>query len=320
MLGDMLKPVAPALLALVLFPFVACGDDSATTSTSSSTTSSGPGATTGPSGSTTTGGATTSSGAGGMPPVDPCGDALLCEKFDDYPTVDSVTDGQEFGPWHAALKTPGSTMNLDGTHTVSGSKALHMRIESDVTAGGRLFADGDQPLFAGHPTHLYGRMMMYIDPNGPSVHWTFFGASGDADSTSPASGRRASYLMSSLPRDNVNTYSFVYGLSAADPDPYHDCWFQSRVAMPSTGWTCVSFDMDSTGRKLHMDNGASSPIADVDDHGMGCVGDVVPGDSAWYGPEVDQIYVGAWSFHDMVSPLEVWIDDLVVDTKPVPCP
>ena len=33
-----------------------------------------------------------------------------------------------------------------------------------------------------------------------------------------------------------------------------------------------------------------------------------------------QLYVGAWSFHDMVSPLDVWIDDLVVDTKPVACP
>jgi hypothetical protein len=252
--------------------------------------------------------------------TDPCETALFCEPFEGY-TETTLTDGQRFGPWRAALRTPGGAMDLDGTHTVSGDAALHMRIEAGTTAGGRLFTEGALPILAGNPTHIYGRMMMYIEPNGTSVHWTFFGASGDAEASSPVAGRRATYLISSLPRSGVNTYSFVDGLEASDPDPFHDCWFQSMEPMPSSRWTCIAFEMDGVGRHLRLTtDGAADPIMSLDDHGQGCVGDVVPGDSPWYGPEIDQLYVGAWSFHDMDAPLEVWIDDLIVDTSPVPCP
>jgi hypothetical protein len=249
---------------------------------------------------------------------DPCGSALFCETFDAYPGVAAITDKQKFGPWSAALKT-GASMALDGAHKVSGSSALHVHVDNAVTAGGRLFADGAQPFFATKPTHLYGRMMMYIDPNGTSVHWTFFGADGPADPTSPASGRSASYILSSLPKGGVNTYSFVYGLSQTAADGYHDCSSQSGTSMP-TAWACVSFEMDSVARKLRMyKDGAATPILSVDDHGNGCV-PPTPVTSPWYGPTVTQLFVGAWSFHAMNAPLDVWIDDLVIDTKPIACP
>ena len=80
-------------------------------------------------------------------------------------------------------------MNLDGLHKLSGNDALHVHIDNAVTAGGRLFADGAQPIFATKPTHVYGRMMMYIDPNGTSVHWTFFGVNGNAEPGSPVAGQ-----------------------------------------------------------------------------------------------------------------------------------
>jgi hypothetical protein len=160
---------------------------------------------------------------------------------------------------------------------------------------------------------------MYVDPNGTSVHWTFFGVNGMAEPSSPAVGRNASYILSSLPKQNVNTYSFVYGLSAQDPEPYHDCSQQSATAMPST-WACISFEMDSVARKLRMyKDGAVDPILAIDDHGKGCV-QPTPAADPWYGPAVTQLFVGAWSFHAMNAPLDVWLDDIVVDTKPVTCP
>jgi hypothetical protein len=249
-------------------------------------------------------------------PPDPCGAALFCEKFDNYAGVTAIANNQKLGPWHAALQT-GATMGLDGTHKVSGSSALHVHVDNMVTAGGRLFADGAQPIFASKPTHVYGRMMMYIDPNGTSIHWTFFGVDGDAQA--PATGRNASYIMSSLPRNGVNTYSFVYGLAATSTDGYHDCSSQSATSMPSA-WACVSFEMDSVARKLRMyKDTAQPPILSVDDHGTGCV-PPTPVTSPWYGPSITQLFVGAWSFHPMNAPLDVWVDDLVVDTKPVVCP
>jgi hypothetical protein len=254
-------------------------------------------------------------------PVDPCGSSLFCEKFDSYAGVTAVADKQKFGPWHAALAT-GATLALDGMHKVSGDSALHVHIDNAVTAGGRLFADGAQPIFASKPTHVYGRMMMYIDPNGTSIHWTFFGVNGDAEPSSPAVGRNAQYIMSSLPKNGVNTYSFVYGLAAigGDSDGYHDCSSQSGTSMPTAAWACVSFEMDSVARKLRMyKDGAATPILSVDDHGTGCVAPTSV-TSPWYGPAITQLFVGAWSFHPMNAPLDVWIDDLVVDTKPVTCP
>jgi hypothetical protein len=250
--------------------------------------------------------------------TDVCGDALFCEKFDGYADVSTIADKQKFGPWHAALNT-GASMNLDGAHKMSGNSALHVHIDTAVTAGGRLFSDGAQPIFATKPTHLYGRMMMYIDPNGTSVHWTFFGVNGMAEQSSPATGRNASYILSSLPKQGVNTYSFVYGLSALGNDGYHDCSQQSTTSMPST-WACISFELDSVARKLRMyKDGAATPILSIDDHGKGCVQPTAVTDP-WYGPAVTQLFVGAWSFHAMNAPLDVWVDDVVVDTKPVTCP
>jgi hypothetical protein len=265
------------------------------------------------------GGSGGASGGAGGSSADVCAGALFCEKFDDYAGVTSIADKQKFGPWHATLSTAGASMGLDGTHKISGSSALHVHIDNTVTAGGRLFADGAQPVFASKPTHIYGRMMMYIDPNGTSVHWTFFGVSGSAEPSSPATGRNAQYIMSSLPKAGVNTYSFVYGLQALGADGYHDCSSQAATAMPSA-WACVSFEMDSVARKLRMyKDGAADPILSIDDHGKGCVAPTVV-TSPWYGPAITQLFVGAWSFHAMNAPLDVWIDDLVVDTKPVACP
>ncbi len=314
-----------SLGACTLLGVLACGDD---TSNTGGTNSGGAGASPSTGGfgdgaggnGASDGGSPSTGGSGGEAPVDPCATALFCETFDDYAGVTDIVDDQEFGPWHASLNANGAQMNLDSAHTVSGASALHIHIDGAVEAGGRLFANGDHPLFADAPLHLYGRMMMYSDPNGPSVHWTFFGASGEADPSSPAAGRRATYLMSSLPKNNVNTYSFVYGLAPEGNDPFHDCYNQSDTSMPTGQWTCVEFEMDGAGRHLRMKlDGATAAAVSVDETGQGCVGDVVPDDSPWYGPAVDEIYVGAWSFHEMVSPLDVWIDDLVVDTKPVLC-
>ena len=247
----------------------------------------------------------------------PCDGVAFCEQFDDY-TETSLVDGQTFGPWRAALSESGATMDLDGTHTISGDAALHVVLDQGATSGGRLFTEGDVPLLADPPTHVYGRMMMYIAQNGTSIHWTFFGVQGGAEPASPQAGNYASYIMSSLPRDGVNTYSFVDGLDTGSG--YQDCWAQGMTEMPTDEWTCVAFEIDSLGRHLRMykDDGAD-PIVSVDETGQGCVAPT-PGDSTWWGPVIDQLFVGGWSFHDMDAPLELWIDDVIVDTAPVACP
>jgi len=254
----------------------------------------------------------------GEQPVDPCeSGTAFCEHFDDYDLDGEIVDQQTFGPWRAAVNGAGAAMDLDGTHTISGDRALHVLLDQGDESGGRLFTNGDIPLLSDTPTHVYGRMMMYIEQNGTSVHWTFFGVTGEAEPASPLAGNYASYIMSSLPRDGVNTYSFVDGLSGG-PD-FQDCSTQGMTEMPTGTWTCVSFEMDSLARHLRMwTDGNDEPIVAVDDHGNGCV-PPLPNDSTWWGPLIDTMFVGTWSFHPMNAPLEVWIDDLVVDTVPVAC-
>ena len=298
-----------------LFVLVSCGSDDATTA---ATTDAGATKTT----PLFDAGPATVVDAGTDAGVDPCGSALFCDKFEGYPSVTAIANAQKLGPWHAELSA-GATMVLDGTHTTSGASALHVHIDQGKTSGGRLLADGDQPIFAGTPTHLYGRMMMYIDPNGTSINWTFFGVNGKVAPGSAEAGRTATYAFSSLPVSNANSYAFVYGLSptgdAMNDSAFHDCYDHSTTPMPSA-WACVAFEIDSAARKLRMyKDGAAAPILSMDDHGQGCVAPTV-GTSPWYGPIVTQLYTGARSFHDMDAPLDVWIDDLVVDTKSISCP
>jgi hypothetical protein len=247
----------------------------------------------------------------------PCAE-LLCETFDGYSGVSAITNGQVFGPWRAAIPASGS-MTLDGTRTTSGARALHVHVDAASTGGGRLLAQSNLDLFANDPTHLYGRMMMYVNPGGTSAHWTFFGASGEADPNSPVAGRRAQYLMSSLSNGGQNTYAFVYGLQSQGADGYHDCSSRSSTSMPAS-WACISFDLDSVSRRLRLyKDGGTTPILSVDEHGTACVAPT-PIDAPWYGPVFSELYIGALSFDAMDSPLDVWIDDLVLDTKPVTCP
>ena len=251
----------------------------------------------------------------GPPPVT-CPATAFCEGFEDY-TETALVDGQTFGPWKAAVKLQ-ATMDLDGTHTTSGQRALHVRLEEGDKSGGRLLASDGVALLADSPTHVYGRMMMYTALGGTSVHWTFFGVSGPPEPSTPPPANYASYIMSSLPKDGVNMYSFVDGLGGGQD--YQDCSKRADVAMPVGQWSCVSFEMDSVARKLRMwVDGDPNPIVAVDEVGAACVAPL-PADSLWYGPLIDQLFVGAWSFHPMKAPLELWIDDLVVDTAPVACP
>ncbi len=209
-------------------------------------------------------------------------------------------------------------MGLDGAHKVSGSNALHVHIDNTVTAGGRLFADGDQPIFANKPTHVYGRMMMYIDPNGTSVHWTFFGVNGDAEPSSPAVGRNASYIMSSLPKSGVNTYSFVYGLQAQEATASTTARPRARRRCPRVGLHLLRDGLGGS-QAAHVQGRRGGPDP-VRRRSRQWLRRAHVGHLPWYGPAITQLFVGAWSFHAMNAPLDVWIDDLVVDTKPVACP
>ncbi|MBX7098627.1 MAG: hypothetical protein K1X89_13045, partial [Myxococcaceae bacterium] len=257
-----------------------------------------------PDGGRTDGG--TSDGGGG-------GSAKFCEVFETYATG-ALSGGATLGPWKVNVADSNGTVSIDGTHVVSGSKALKVHINNGASSGGQLRTKAS-PLFSPARPQLYGRFMMYLaNGAGTSQHWTMFGAAGTVPD-GPTMGHHATYLYSAFASSAKNSYGEVY----YDDQTAQDCWHTSNTLMPLDKWTCVAFSVDGPNKayRFWLD-GTSIPGLSVNTTGDGCVAH--PAATPWYGPNFDEFYIGALSFHPMTASLDLWIDDVVLDTSPVACP
>jgi hypothetical protein len=242
-----------------------------------------------------------------------CGTQPLCETFETLP-AGALANNAVIGGFKADVQT-GGTLAIDTTRAFSGTHSLKAHIDGGGQGGGRLWASGGA-LFAPTRRHLYGRFMMWNTNDSNSIHWTLFGASGVVPSPSPAAGHTTTYLFSAA--DDKKWMAVFY-----DNQTQQDCWNHASepipVAPPTDHWTCVAFeaDADAIHYRLSLDNRPITSFS-VNTTGQGCL--AVPGNTPWYGPSFDRFYLGAMSFHPMSGPLDVWFDDLVVDTAPVLCP
>ncbi|MBA3460855.1 MAG: hypothetical protein H0T46_12880 [Deltaproteobacteria bacterium] len=242
-----------------------------------------------------------------------CGTQKLCETFESLPTG-ALANNATVGAYRADVQTSG-TLAIDSTRAYSGTRSLKAHIDGGAKGGGRLWASGGA-LFAPTQRRIYGRFMMWNATDAQSVHWTLFGASGVVPAPSPAAGHTTTYLFSAA--DDKKWMAVFY-----DNQTQQDCWNRASepipVATPTDHWTCVAFeaDADAIRYRLSLDGRAITSFS-VDTTGQGCLnaGATTP----WYGPSFDRFYLGAMSFHNMSGPLDVWFDDLVVDTAPVVCP
>jgi hypothetical protein len=242
-----------------------------------------------------------------------CGTALLCETFDEY-DAGALTNGATLGPWKVNIQDSSASADVSTMRSTSGAQAFHVHIDQNASSGAQLKTRASIPLFASTRTQLYGRFMMYLGPDGTSIHWTMWGASGTVPQGTTSAGATATYLFSAFNLNNVNEFSEVYGNSITGQDCYHG----SNVLMPVNDWACVSFSVDSAAIQYRMSvDGGVIPSMSLDTMGDGCVNQA---NQSWWGPLFDQFYIGALSFHPMTGPLDLWIDDLIVDTQPVGCP
>jgi hypothetical protein len=247
------------------------------------------------------------------PPGVVCGSQLLCENFEAL-TAGALANNQMLGGFRAEVQAPG-TLAIDSTRAYSGTLSLKAHIDGAAQGGGRLWAQNGT-LFAQTRRHLYGRFMMWNSNDSNSIHWTIFGASGVVPANSgPSSGHTTTYLFSAA--EDKKFMAVFY-----DNQTQQDCWHHATelvpVAATADHWTCVAFeaDADAIHYRMSLDGRAITSFS-VDNTGDGCLN--APGTTPWYGPAFDRFYLGALSFHDMSGPLDVWFDDLVVDTQPVEC-
>jgi hypothetical protein len=239
-----------------------------------------------------------------------CAGAKLCERFDEY-DAGTLSDGTMFGPWRVNVQDSSGGAVLDD---VQGSRALHVHIDQGASSGAQIKTRA-APLFASTRQQLYGRFKMYLGNDGSSIHWTMWGASGIVPQGTTTAGASATYLFSSFAdNNNKNDFSEVYGNSQTGQDCYHG----SQQLMPVGRWACVAWSLDAPNRQYRMWlDGTSVPSMSLNDMGDGCVNQA---NQSWWGPDFDELYLGALSFHPMSAPLDLWFDDIVVDTSPVSCP
>ncbi len=241
-----------------------------------------------------------------------CGGQLLCENFDTF-SIGALANNQMISGFRADVQGSG-TLAIDTTRAYSGTQSLKAHINGAAQGGGRLWTQ-NAALFAQPRRHLYGRFMMWNSNDSNSVHWTIFGASGVVPTGNPSSGHTTTYLFSAA--EDKKFMAVFY-----DNQTQQDCWHHATelvpVAPPGDHWTCVSFEADADAIRYRMSlDGRAITSFSVDTTGDGCLN--APGTTPWYGPSFDRFYLGALSFHAMSGPLDVWFDDLVVDTQPVEC-
>ncbi len=241
-----------------------------------------------------------------------CGNALLCERFDDFP-VQTLKNDTKLGVWRTQLDDSTGAAKIDNSKAYSGSNSLKMHINAGSSGGGRL-RTSEKPLFASTRSHLYGRFMLWQTSSKSSVHWTMFGLSGKVGAGNPLSGHDVTYLFGA---NRENRFWSVY----YDNQTNMDCSKAGTTTIPLGKWSCIQWEADSDARKIDMwvNNQLISDLA-IRDKGQYCVNPSRDQNTPWYGPQSSSFYIGADSFHPMDGDLDLWIDDVIVDTKTVPCP
>lgn len=244
---------------------------------------------------------------------DPCGGAKLCERWDGY-SATTLSNSSNLGSWRVNAPGPGITASLDTARSRSG-KALKVHMDQGSASGAQLRISSG-PLFAMTRSQLYGRLWLYMGADGSSTHWTIFGAAGTIPGGVPTSGNRATYLFSAFQDGSQKN---IFGDVYYNDQTRQDCWNASSQRIPTNRWACVSFFIDGQAMRYRFSlDGAAVPSMNVDMTGQGCVAH--PANSPWYGPAFSEFYVGAMSFHPMTAPMDLWIDDVAVDTVPLSCP
>ena len=241
--------------------------------------------------------------------VDPCSGRLVCDDFE------KATSGDKPAAPFIVSTNKGAVV-VDSTRAFSGKNSVKVTIDpttsSDAYRRAFLQLKG-APLLPLPDNAVYGRFMIWTDriPD-KTVHWTF--AHGDGPLPG---GLRATYNYGGMGGLMANYYK------NSTPNPT-DCWQTKTQTFPTNKWACVSFMLDGKNSEMKFSlDGVDIPEL----HVMGMTKTdatcTVKGvDGKWYGPNpFENISVGWESYqHDVAGKHTAWIDDVILDDTPVPCP
>jgi hypothetical protein len=240
-------------------------------------------------------------------PPDPCAGRIICDDFEKDTTGQSPR-----APWSIELAK--GTAVVDETRAVSGKRSVKVSIEatsSNDTYRQAMMAITGAPLIPLVNNTVYGRFMVYTDRIPDStVHWTF--ASGHG----PIGNLSAVYNYGGMGGLMANYYKNT------SPNPT-DCWQTKNQTFPTGAWTCVGFEFDGPNNEMHFWlNGTEVPELHVLGNAktaQTCT--VASVDGRWLAPTFDNVSVGWESYqNDTAGAHDAWIDDVILDDKPIGCP
>lgn len=236
---------------------------------------------------------------GGSP--DPCAGKLVCDDFE------GAAAGQEPGGIWKTSKNNGSLV-VDGIHARSGKQAVHVHTEAGQYKQAFFFNEG-MPAFPIAGNVLHARMMIYMDQTAnDGVHWTMMQGSGPIASKP---GISALYRYGGMWKGAMMANYETYNAGT-------DCWNNSNVTMPTGKWTCMEVTLDGPNNEMHFSlDGVDVPDLHVKQQGMGCVNHDLM--DQWLAPTFDRMTFG-WESYQQDDARDAWIDDVVIDDKPIGCP
>jgi hypothetical protein len=230
-------------------------------------------------------------GAADLPPPVPCEKARFCENFERWDP--GASPG---APWRVSRYGSG-TVSIDDKQAFAGRRALKLHVDAGRVS--RAFVTTGAPAFPVPGNMYYGRMMVRVSamPAG-SVHWDIIEGTGG--------GRMFRYGGHFSGRLMAN---YLPG----------DCNRISRKTLPTGRWTCVEWQFDGSpdpaggtkdAMRLWID-GEAITDASIDKRQGSC---------QWRAPTFSNLAIG-WQFHQVTTiPVDMWIDEVAVDTKRVGCP
>jgi hypothetical protein len=234
--------------------------------------------------------------------------SLFCADFE------AAALGALGAPWRT--DTNAATVNVDEMQAFSGSKAVHVNAPQPGTYHRGYFAldqGSAAGIFPAVAQEMYGRAMVYLAvlPNA-DVHWTFIQGEGRAaDNTHNALYRYGG--------QHQNGAQLMANYETTMP-VRSDCWDHSATLMPVAEWACVEWRFVVASNEMQFWlNGSELGDIHVTGMGEGCVANDLAGQ--WIAPPAFQtLYLGWEHYQQTMNPIDVWMDDIVVDTKRVGCP
>ncbi|HVY25623.1 MAG TPA: hypothetical protein VHB79_03700 [Polyangiaceae bacterium] len=235
---------------------------------------------------TTSGGA--SGGTGGAAASGCLAGVGLCDDFEAY------TDGQAPGGRWQSIKTPssGTSLLVDSTKAFSGKQAVHIKV--DLKGGGSVGVGtkaGDAAFAAGGDTR-YVRFMLYQAPMnvGGDLHARLVRL-GTMNAPSGSNGTGYAFSLHSYPKP-----------VSIQLESMNDVYVSTRIEPPTDKWVCWEVQY-GPGMIGWWQDGQT-------------VNSPVPG--KWSKVALEMLEIGFETFTQVSA--ELWIDDLVVDTKRIGCP